>query len=200
MHLDSNFIVIPGAQKAGTTTFHRLLTQHSQINSLVRENGKSLKESVFFAMKPQCVADNFDWFRSLLRNGESTYVDASPQYLMSPQAPRLIHKYLGADTKVIVTIRDPVDRCISSFLHQKSRNPPTDKRSLDKIVQRIWRSQKLGLVEAENAEVYEAKKSNKISGIYLEKKNTFQIDLSKFHYKTHFTLISIFSIASILST
>jgi len=197
MSIDSSFIIVPGAQKAGTSTLHRLLTQHSQINSLVWENGQRLKESVFFAMEPKYVDDNFSWFQSLLKNGTGTYVDASPQYLMSPQAPNIIKHYLGSDAKIIITIRDPVDRTISSFLHQKSRNPPTDKRHFEKIIESIWNIRDRGLVEAENTVTRRAANEGYIRPKYLEETHLsnrpFKVNLQDPLHQYKYLQYSIYS-------
>ncbi|MCS4142544.1 sulfotransferase family protein [Salinibacter ruber] len=167
MSLDSKFVIIPGAQKAGTTTLHKLITQHSKIAPLTRESGKPIKEPNFFSMEPSCVDENIGWYRSLTSSKPVLQVDASTHYLVSPKTPDLIKKYLDGDVKVVVTVRDPIERSISGFFQQKKKTPPTDQRDLNKIVEKLWGIESERIYDTENVHIKQAVKNGKVND-YLE--------------------------------
>ena len=121
-----NFLVI-GAAKAGTTSVYEYLKQHPQIWM------SPLKETNFFALEGETL--NFrgpgdqDYINRFsitkiedylnLFQGVSNQVaigEVSPLYLYSLKAPERIRHYTP-DTKIIIILRNPVDRAYSSFLH-----------------------------------------------------------------------------------
>lgn len=61
-----------------------------------------------------------DWYAeqfSGARAGHAVVGEVCPDYLMTPAAPRRIAEVLGPDVRVMVSLRDPVDRAFSSFLY-----------------------------------------------------------------------------------
>lgn len=122
MHLP-NFI-IGGAIKGGTTSLNYYLKQHPDVFM------SPFKEPRYFAYEP----DNPDHLagrglhfpiRTLeeyaaLFEGvttEKAVGEASPHYLRSPQAPRLIQETIP-DVRLIFSLRDPVKRAYSSYWHK----------------------------------------------------------------------------------
>lgn len=107
-----DFLII-GAQKAGTTSLHAYLCQHTQVSSPVT------KEIHFFDNE---FGRGLDWYRAHFRRsrgdgqlaGEST-----PYYLFHPLSPRRV-----ADTvpgcKLIVILRNPIDRAHSHHNHERA--------------------------------------------------------------------------------
>jgi hypothetical protein len=98
-----------GAQKGGTTTLHALLGQHPQLY-LPPE-----KELHYFTLHHQ---RDESWYRQQFidakpgqRCGEIT-----PYYLFHPAAAGRIHRLLPR-AKLIVLLRDPVERCLSQVFH-----------------------------------------------------------------------------------
>jgi hypothetical protein len=118
-----NFIVI-GAWKAGTTSLYRYLKQHPQIYM------SPIKETNFFALmggKSDLVGvrtkeisrsitkieDYLTLFRGV--SNEEAIGEVSPRYLYSPKACERIRQYIPG-AKLIVILRDPVERAYSSYL------------------------------------------------------------------------------------
>jgi hypothetical protein len=98
-----------GVQKGGTTTLQRLLEQHP---------GACLpaaKELHYFSLH---YGQGEDWYRqhfagaaSSQRRGEIT-----PYYLFHPAAPQRIRALLP-QVKLVVLLRDPVERALSQYFH-----------------------------------------------------------------------------------
>jgi len=121
-----NFLII-GAPKAGTTSLYNFLAQHPEIYmSPVKEphffsyEGKMVN---YFGPKDQKRCDDmfvtsFEKYKELFSKVESQTAigEASAMYLYSNEAPSKINRYLP-NVKLIIILRNPVDRAYSSFTH-----------------------------------------------------------------------------------
>jgi hypothetical protein len=119
-----NFIVI-GAAKAGTTALYWYLAEHPSVFM------SPVKETNFFAYNLDdagrlVYADpdvhrfpvkTLEGYERLFANAENATAigEASPLYLESPQAAARIHALLP-DTRIICSLRHPVDRAYSDYL------------------------------------------------------------------------------------
>lgn len=105
-----DFLII-GAQKARTTSLYNYLTQHEQIDAAI------VKEVHYFDV-------NFDkpleWymsrFPSLDMSEKNLTGEASPYYIFHPLVPERIHNIMP-DIKIIVLLRNPVNRAFSHYHH-----------------------------------------------------------------------------------
>lgn len=132
-----NFFLI-GAAKAGTTSFFGFLTQHPEVY------GPALKEPNYFALggAPAAFKGPGDdatvnrlsvhdgaAYEELFRGaGRAAAVgEASTLYLYAPEAPAAIRRQ-AADARLIVILRNPVERAYSAFLHLRrdQREPLAD--------------------------------------------------------------------------
>lgn len=104
-----DFLVI-GAQKAGTTALYAYLRWHPAIT------GPSWKEVSFF---DRHWWRGEAWYRGQfpLRPGGRLVGEASPSYLFHPLAPERARAVVP-DAKLIVLLRDPVDRAYSQYQHE----------------------------------------------------------------------------------
>jgi len=108
-----DFIIL-GAQKCGTSSLYSYLSYHPQVIPASR------KKVHFFD-------NNFDkgaqWYRkhfpSVVRMVSGEYItgEASPYYLYHPRVARRISNVVP-DAKLIILLRDPVDRAISHYWHE----------------------------------------------------------------------------------
>lgn len=109
------YIVI-GTHKGGTSSIQSYLAQHP---NLAEGTHKELHFFDFQYHKGE------NWYRSLfpreknLRPGTLT-ADATPLYMVHPLVPARVRKLLP-NVKLIVLLRDPVDRSISHYFHQVRR-------------------------------------------------------------------------------
>jgi hypothetical protein len=110
----SIFLII-GVQKAGTTALHNYLSQHPSIRS------PTTKEIHFFNSDLR-YSKGIDYYHSKfpLTDDGSLFIDASGGYLISNIAYKRIYKY-NPKIKMIVLLRDPVDRAYSAWNMYRSR-------------------------------------------------------------------------------
>ena len=98
-----------GAQKAGTTTLQMLLASHPQVFL------PDCKEVHYFSLH---YARGLKWYQShYLEAPEGSLAgDITPYYLFHPEAPLRIHGLLP-EAKLIILLRDPVERSLSQYFH-----------------------------------------------------------------------------------
>lgn len=118
-------LLIVGAAKSGTTSLHNYLNQHEHIFMC------SPKEPHFLINKeigekriPKGIL-NIDEYEQLF-NGEEDKIyrgESSVMYLSFPEItiPN-IKKYIRDDVKIIIMLRNPVDRAYSGYQHVKRYN------------------------------------------------------------------------------
>lgn len=111
-----DFLII-GAQKSGTSSLYAYLTSHPQISPA------AWKEVDFFGKH---YAKGVPWYRahfplsSRLQHKKAITGEASPNYLYHPCAAKRIAEVIPR-IKLVVLLRNPVDRTISHYWHQVQR-------------------------------------------------------------------------------
>jgi hypothetical protein len=61
------------------------------------------------------------WYARQFPNGNESYLyDPTPSYIRSPMAPKRISEE-NPDAKILVCLRDPVDRAFSHYWHERSK-------------------------------------------------------------------------------
>ena len=120
-----NFIII-GCQRCGTTSLYTYLAQHPQILTPIK------KEMDFFSWH---FDRGIDWYLAHfppMPPGEQFLTgEASPSYFDSREAPERLYS-LFPEAKLIVLLRNPVDRAISQFYRLTDLN--WEARSLDRVI------------------------------------------------------------------
>jgi hypothetical protein len=110
-----DFVII-GGQKCGTTFLYRFLVQHPRVKPAFA------KEVHYFDLN---FSKGDGWYRShfpLQIGDRRDYItgEASPYYLFHPHAPRRASAVVP-DAKLIVLLRNPIDRAYSHYQHQVKR-------------------------------------------------------------------------------
>jgi len=138
MPLTNLFIV--GAPKCGTTTLHDLLNSQENIEmSIVKEphffcedltrkipSSQKRKKRVKYKngeiqKRHFSYIESIEIYRSLwLKPDQTFYGEGSTSYLYSKKAPEEIFKY-NPESKIIIVLRDPYDRCLSHIKADKLR-------------------------------------------------------------------------------
>ncbi len=119
-----NFLIV-GAAKSGTTSLHNYLNQHPEVFMPSYNNGTNVKEPQFFVKKKVINRIHFgiwSWkeYEELFKqvNNEKAIGEASVFYLYYyKEAIKNIHKYLGSDIKIIIILRNPIERAFSAYKH-----------------------------------------------------------------------------------
>lgn len=103
------FLVI-GAQKCGTTSLHEYLAEHPQVG---RPSTKEIQYFTHNSYRPLA------WYRAHFpRAGQSAHAfESTPYMVFHPACPARVRAVLP-DAKLIVLLRDPVDRALSHYNHQ----------------------------------------------------------------------------------
>lgn len=120
MRVLPDFLVI-GAQRSGTSSLYRYLSQHPDVVASVR------KEVEYFSSYPQ---RPLRWYRAHFplqwrsrvhawRTGRPLQsFEATPDYLFHPDAPHRVRAVLP-DVRCVVLLRDPVERAWSHYRHMR---------------------------------------------------------------------------------
>ena len=100
-----------GTQKGGTTYLYELLKRHPQV--FLAEP----KEQHFFSLHWHRGAD---WYRRQFASAAASQIcgEITPYYLFHPEAPARIQSLLP-NVKLIVLLRDPVERALSQYFHSR---------------------------------------------------------------------------------
>lgn len=105
--------IIAGVQKGGTTFLYQEMLRHPEVR------GSLTKEVHFF---DENFDKGIDWYSGMFprsRSGEKILRgEASPEYIFHPGAVRRIADTLP-DTLLIVILRDPVQRALSQYKHER---------------------------------------------------------------------------------
>lgn len=112
--------LIAGAQRCGTTSLFRMLAQHPQVRPPLMNKGIHYFDTAANFYRGQSFyAAHFP----IRRPGESEFAttgEASPYYLFHPLAASRIAAE-APDAKVIVLLRDPVERAFSAYKQETGR-------------------------------------------------------------------------------
>jgi hypothetical protein len=107
--MNPTFLII-GSQKAGTTSLYRVLRDHPQVYvSPVKEINYFFHNAIY--------ERGLDFYESHFNGAPANAQaigEASPGYICHPQASSRIHRTYP-DLKLILTVRDPVDRAYSQY-------------------------------------------------------------------------------------
>ena len=118
-------LLIVGAAKSGTTSLHNYLNQHPEIfMSHHKEPHFLISNEIGETRIPNSIleiseySDLFDHSDNFKYKGES-----SVMYLLYPDiAINNIKKFLGKECKIIIMLRNPIDRAFSGYQHVKRYN------------------------------------------------------------------------------
>ena len=105
--------IVAGVQKGGTTFLFQQMLQHPEVR------GSLTKEAHFF---DENFDKGIDWYSGMFPRSRSNAKilrgEASPAYIFHPAAVRRIADTL-TDPRLIVILRDPVQRALSHYKHER---------------------------------------------------------------------------------
>ncbi len=106
-------LLIVGVQKAATTTVSQILKSHALIC------GSLVKEVHYFDLN---YSKGPNWYCRFFRNSKFCKIsfEATPYYFYHPLVPGRVHD-TNPDMKLIVILRDPVDRAYSHYQMERRR-------------------------------------------------------------------------------
>jgi len=118
--------VIIGAQKGGTTSLFNYLLSNKRIK-------RPLKKEVHYFSEHYKKGN--DWYKMhfpIIRDQSITF-EASTSYIFDPHAAKRMHTLLP-DVKIIVLLRDPIDRAFSHYYHEV-KNSREKSKTFEKAIE-----------------------------------------------------------------
>jgi len=113
-------LFVIGAAKCGTTSLYHYLASHPQIYMSPRKEPRYFAPDLLSGHARKRLLHPHDEHRYLAlfdgARGERRRGEASPNYLYSREAPRLIHDF-DPNAHIVVTLRDPIDMMHSLHTH-----------------------------------------------------------------------------------
>lgn len=122
-------LLIVGAAKSGTTSLHNYLNQHDDVFMCdPKEPHFLINNEIGIDRIPIGVTNQDEYENLFVEGSELKYRgESSVMYLMYPEiAIKNIKKYLGDDTKIIIMLRNPIERAHSGYQHVKRYNVKED--------------------------------------------------------------------------
>lgn len=111
--------VVAGAQKSGTTTLHRLLSQHPEVHMA------PVKGTHFFDTESNFGTGRIDYsaYHAHFSPGPQHRLvgESTPIYSFWEPAARRIHEY-NPEMKVLLVLRNPIDRAYSHWNMMRTKN------------------------------------------------------------------------------
>jgi len=111
-----------GAQRSGTTWWYRLLLDHPRIALPLKRESKEFHFFDKFCARPMLDADIRRYHRFFARRRGTLCGEWTPRYMFDAWAPPLLHR-VAPEAKILVLLRDPVERYRSGLAHQVTRVP-----------------------------------------------------------------------------
>ena len=130
-----------GVQKAGTTWWFNLVTSHPAVST----RDDIHKERHFFdrfgaaPFGPDDIDRYHGWFP---RPADTITGEWTPDYFHYPWTPELVRR-AAPDTRLLLLLRDPIERLRSGLAHQRRTGVPADTMSYSDAVQRGFYDQRL---------------------------------------------------------
>lgn len=133
-------LVIAGVVKGGTTSIFSYLSLHSEICS------STVKETCYFSRyrygqwdsRYRDADDPHQQYRQYFAHcqGQKYILEATPGYFEGgARVARAIHSQLGSHVKILIVLRDPVDRFLSFFKYKKSMMEIDKNLALETYIQ-----------------------------------------------------------------
>ncbi|HEV3474377.1 MAG TPA: sulfotransferase domain-containing protein [Actinomycetota bacterium] len=112
-------VLFVGADKAGSTSIAAIIDDHPNAHV------SPAKDVYYFTTEHH---RGLNWYRRQFspRPSHQVVAEVCHDYLYEPQAPGRIARELGEDVTILVCLRDPIDRAVSSWLHRRKHGYPGD--------------------------------------------------------------------------
>ena len=101
-------IFVLGAQKAGTTSMHSLISSHKDVSC------PKIKETHFFSNN-NIFNKGLDWYFEQFDMSKDILCEVDPSYLFYPSCPERIKSKIQ-NPKFIIIFRKPIERALSHYL------------------------------------------------------------------------------------
>ena len=107
-YTEKPFVFTIGAQKAGTTALHNLLSNHNDISL------PEVKETHYFS-RTNLYIKGIEWYIKHFDFGKKVMCEVDPSYLFFPESSNRIRDSI-TNPKFVVVFRRPLERALSHYL------------------------------------------------------------------------------------
>ena len=114
LHYDCPTLFIVGARKAGTTSLYHYVSEHPDFEGTRLDRGPKSGETFYFSSEYQ--RKSWNQYLSYFPPDGVMTGEASVGYLVKCDVPRRIFESCGKQAKIVVLLRNPIDRFVSNFL------------------------------------------------------------------------------------
>jgi len=128
-NINSPNLLIVGAAKCGTTSLHNYLKQHPDIFMTEHKEPHFLINSEIGEDRVHKAVTSLEEYKKMFKTeGKYKYKgESSVMYLAFPEfSIKNIKKYLDPDVKIIIMLRNPIERAFAGYLHNLRYNPSED--------------------------------------------------------------------------
>lgn len=123
-----------GAQRSGTSWWYSLVESHPSVQTLAAAT-KELHYFDRFWDRPFGEEDVAAYARLFRRPPGKVGGEWTPRYMLDPWTPRLLRR-AAPEARLLVLLRDPVDRFVSALNHRDERGWRTDAAAVGEAVSR----------------------------------------------------------------
>ena len=120
LHLDCPTLFLVGARKGGTSSLYHYLSKHPDFEGTRLDQGPKVGETFYFSSHYQTVS--WDRYLRLFPSDRVMTGDASVGNLVHCEVPKRLFESCGKQAKVVMLLRNPVDRFVSNFLMRARLN------------------------------------------------------------------------------
>ena len=138
LHSDCPTLFIVGARKGGTTSLYQYVSKHPDFQGVLLDIGSKAGELYYFNKGNETqpawhvYTDVFaDAFKNKKMTGES-----SVAYLVECHVPQKLFSYCGNKAKVVMLLRNPVDRFQSNFLMRIRHGTNKNQKNISDFLSR----------------------------------------------------------------
>ena len=114
LHTSCPAVFIIGARKAGTTSLYQYLSHHPDFEGIHLENGPKAGETFHFSARYS--TESWELYKSRFPKQSIMTGDASVGNFVNCEAPKRIYESCGNFSKILLLLRNPIDRYKSNFL------------------------------------------------------------------------------------
>ena len=112
LHDNCPQVFIIGARKGGTTSLYQYLSKHPDFKGILLNRISSAGETSYFSMR----YETYPWHSYISKFPRNIMTgDASVSHLVHCKTPERLYTCCGRTTKVIILLRDPIERFQSNF-------------------------------------------------------------------------------------
>lgn len=127
--------IIAGAQKSGTTALYHIFAKHPLLvttpEAEARFFTKRRNQIQITTTQGEICSKGYEYYQlfnvtskqdRMLRSGSIHAYEKSPLYILDPKIPEMILKVCPWKPKIIIILRNPIDRAYSQYLMVQKRN------------------------------------------------------------------------------